>query len=45
MTYQFFKPPLLYPAIAFLAYTVIRQIYIPLVAKQQAPKREEDKGI
>ena len=45
MTYQFFKPPLLYIAIAFLAYMVIRQIYIPLAAKQQAPKKEEDKGI
>ena len=44
MTYQFFKPPLLHIAIVFLAYMVIRQLYIPLVVKQQAPNKGEDKG-
>jgi len=44
MAYQFFKPPLLYIAIIFVAYMIIRQLYIPLVAKRQAPKKGEDNG-
>ena len=44
MVNQFFKPPLLYMAVGFVAYMIIRQVYIPLVAKRQAPKKEENKG-
>lgn len=44
MANQFFKPPLLYIAIAFVAYMVVRQLYIPLVAKEQAPKKDDGKG-
>lgn len=44
MANHFFKPPLLYTAIVFVAYMVVRQLYVPLVVKHQAPKKGENKG-
>lgn len=45
MANHFFKPRLLYAAIVFVAYMVVRQLYVPLVVKHQAPKKGEDKSI
>jgi hypothetical protein len=44
MANHFLKPPLLDIVTAIVAYAVFRQFYIPLVAKSQATKPDEDKG-